>query len=708
MNGRRSLQISAIGFETHHPEVQFRSSYLAWLGFFVYLGAFGESKIGKSRLFVSIARDASRRFHSMRLPGSKTFYINFKSMAKYDESSITSLEWHEHIRRRPGMYVGSLGHGNSKDDGLYVLVKEVIDNAIDEHLMGHGKVIDITLEDNRVAVRDYGRGIPLGKIVECVAKMNTGGKYDSDAFQKSVGLNGVGTKAVNALSSTFVVQAFRDHKTKRVEFSRAQLLSESRQEKTHEPDGTLFYFEPDQEIFGQYKFKHEYIEEQLWNYAYLNTGLTIQFNGKKFKSKEGLKDLLTEKLSADELYPIVHLKGDDIEVAFTHVDQYGEEYYSFVNGQYTTQGGTHQAAFREAFVKVIREFYKKNFEPADVRQSITAAIAVRVQEPVFDSQTKTKLGSEKMAPDGLSMRAFVGNFIKSSVDNYLHRNPDVAEALHKKILQTERERKDLKGVQQKAREMAKKAKVHNKKLRDCKVHFDSKAKNRDESSIFITEGDSAAGSITSSRNPETQAVFGLKGKPFNCFGQSKAVVYKNEELNLLQHALNIEDGLDGLRYNKVIMATDADVDGAHIRLLLLTFFLQFFPDLVKQGHLYVLETPLFRVRNKRATIYCYDEAEKNAALQKLKGTPEVTRFKGLGEVSANEFETFIGKDMRLEPVILPKFEHSQQKQADPQNPANGHFDSLHDMLEFYMGTNTPQRQEFVLANLKTDVDSAEV
>lgn len=606
------------------------------------------------------------------------------------------------------MYVGSLGHGNSKDDGLYVLLKEVIDNAIDEHLMGYGKVIDITLDANQITIRDYGRGIPLGKIVECVAKMNTGGKYDSAAFQKSVGLNGVGTKAVNALSSHFVVQAFRDNKTKRVEFSRAQLLRESRQEKTQEPNGTVFHFEPDQEIFGEFNFKHEYIEEQLWNYAYLNTGLTINFNGKKFKSKEGLKDLLAEKLSADALYPIAHLQGDDIEIAFTHVDQYGEEYYSFVNGQYTTQGGTHQAAFREAFVKVIREFYKKNFDAADIRQSITAAVAVRVQEPVFDSQTKTKLGSEKIAPNGMSMRAFVGNFIKSSVDNYLHRNPDAAEALHKKILQTERERKDLKGIQQKAREMAKKAKVHNKKLRDCKVHYDSKAKNREQSSIFITEGDSAAGSITSSRNPETQAVFGLKGKPFNCFGQSKAVVYKNEELNLLQHALNIEDGLDGLRYNKVIMATDADVDGAHIRLLLLTFFLQFFPELVKQGHLYILETPLFRVRNKRHTIYCYNAAEKDAAIAKLKGTPEVTRFKGLGEVSANEFEQFIGKDIRLEPVKLPKFDHSMHNSPSEQNAAYGHFDSLHDMLEFYMGSNTPERQAFVLDNLKTDVDSAEV
>jgi topoisomerase-4 subunit B len=609
--------------------------------------------------------------------------------AQYTEDSIRSLDWREHIRLRPGMYIGKLGDGSAQDDGIYVLVKEVIDNSIDEHMMGHGKTIEVTITDYRVEIRDYGRGIPLGKVVDCVSKINTGGKYDSGAFQKSVGLNGVGTKAVNALSTYFKVQSYRDGETKMAEFNQGNLITDAEITKTTERNGTRIIFEPDNTVFKNYHFIPEYLENQIWNYVFLNAGLTLNFNGKKFFSKNGLLDLLQRKTDEENIrYPIIHLKGEDIELALTHANQYGEEYYSFVNGQYTTQGGTHLAALREALVKTVREFYNKNFEATDVRASIVGAIAVRVQEPVFESQTKTKLGSQSVGPDGPTMRTFVNDFIKTELDNYLHKNPQTADALLKRILQSERERKEIAGIKKIANERAKKANLHNKKLRDCRIHYNE---HKDEaqaerSMIFITEGDSASGSITKSRDVQTQAVFSLRGKPLNCFALTKKVVYENEEFNLLQHALNIEDGLDGLRYRKIVIATDADVDGMHIRLLLLTFFLQFFPDLVRNGHIYILDTPLFRVRNKKETIYCYSEEEKQKAVKKLGNKPEITRFKGLGEISPNEFGAFIGEDIRLEPIILKKDSHIQS------------------LLKFYMGKNTPDRQSFIIDNLRVEKD----
>lgn len=609
---------------------------------------------------------------------------------EYTEASIKSLDWREHIRLRPGMYIGKLGDGSSKDDGIYVLVKEVVDNSIDEHMMGFGKTIDVKITDKTVTVRDYGRGIPLGKVVEVVSKINTGAKYDTGAFQKSVGLNGVGTKAVNALSNYFKVQAFRDGQTKMAEFRKGILVNDPKISKTNERNGTLVVFEPDNTMFKNYHFIPEYLEDLMWNYAFLNAGLTINFNGKKFYSKDGLLDLLKQKTDPEDIrYPIIHFKGPDIEVAMTHGSQYGEEYYSFVNGQHTTQGGTHLAAFREGVVKAVRDFYKKDFDAADIRASIIAAIAVRVQEPVFESQTKTKLGSVNMAPEGPPIRTYVGDFVAKELEIYLHKNPAVADSLLKRILQSERERKEIAGIKKLANERAKKANLHNRKLRDCRYHFNENHPKGQESMIFITEGDSASGSITKSRDVETQAVFSLRGKPLNCYGLSKKVVYENEELNLLQHALNIEDGLDGLRYNRVIIATDADVDGMHIRLLLMTFFLQFFPDLVKAGHVYILETPLFRVRNKKETIYCYSEEEKQEAIKKLGGKPEITRFKGLGEISPDEFKNFIGENIRLQPVILNKESH------------------LHKVLEFYMGKNTPDRQDFIIDNLRVELDKIE-
>lgn len=612
------------------------------------------------------------------------------SIFDYTEDSIKSLDWREHIRLRPGMYIGKLGDGSSKDDGIYVLVKEVMDNSIDEHMMGHGKTIDIKITDKGVTVRDYGRGIPLGKVVDVVSKINTGAKYDSGAFQKSVGLNGVGTKAVNALSNYFKVQAFRDGQTKLAEFKKGVLTNDPRAGKTSERNGTLVEFEPDNTMFKNYHFIPEYLEDLMWNYAFLNAGLTINYNGKKFYSKDGLLDLLKQKTEPEELrYPIIHITGNDIEFALTHGNQYGEEYYSFVNGQNTTQGGTHLAAFREGLIKGVREFFKKDFDASDIRASVIAAIAVRVQEPVFESQTKTKLGSINMAPDGQSVRSYVGDFVAKEIEIYLHKNSSVANAMLKRIMQSERERKEIAGIKKLANERAKKANLHNKKLRDCRFHFDEKDERGFGSMIFITEGDSASGSITKSRNVETQAVFSLRGKPLNCFGLTKKVVYENEEFNLLQHALNIEDGLDTLRYNKVIIATDADVDGMHIRLLLMTFFLQFFPDLVKAGHVFILETPLFRVRNKKETIYCYSEEEKQNAVSKLGSKPEITRFKGLGEISPEEFGKFIGDNIRLQPVLLHKDSH------------------LKDILEFYMGKNTPDRQEFIIDNLRIELDKVE-
>jgi topoisomerase IV subunit B len=612
------------------------------------------------------------------------------TMFEYNEASIKSLDWREHIRLRPGMYIGKLGDGSSKDDGIYVLVKEVVDNSIDEHMMGHGKTIDIKITDQKVVVRDYGRGIPLGKVVDVVSKINTGAKYDSGAFQKSVGLNGVGTKAVNALSNYFKVQAFRDGQTKIAEFKKGVLTSDPKASKTSERNGTLVEFEPDNTMFKHYHFIPEYLDDLMWNYAFLNAGLTINYNGKKYFSKDGLLDLLKQKTDAEELrYPIIHFKGDDIEVALSHGSQYGEEYYSFVNGQNTTQGGTHLAAFREGIVKGIRDFYKKDFDASDIRASIIASVAVRVQEPVFESQTKTKLGSTTMAPEGPTVRGFVGDFVAKELEIYLHRNPATADALLKRIMQSERERKEIAGIKKLANERAKKANLHNRKLRDCRYHFDEKNEKGIDSVIFITEGDSASGSITKSRNVETQAVFSLRGKPLNCYSLTKKVVYENEEFNLLQHALNIEDGLEGLRYNKVIIATDADVDGMHIRLLLMTFFLQFFPDLVKAGHVFILETPLFRVRNKKETIYCYSEEERQAAVSKLGSKPEITRFKGLGEISPDEFGEFIGENIRLQPVLIGK---------------EGH---LKEILEFYMGKNTPDRQEFIIDNLRIELDKVE-
>jgi len=611
-----------------------------------------------------------------------------KDLFQYDESSIKSLDWREHIRLRPGMYIGKLGDGSSKDDGIYVLVKEVIDNSIDEHMMGYGKVIDVKITDHRVTVRDYGRGIPLGKVIDCVSKINTGAKYDSNAFQKSVGLNGVGTKAVNALSSYFKVQAFREGKTKLAEFKKGKLTNDANIGKSSEKDGTAILFEPDESMFKNYHFIPDYLDDLMWNYAFLNAGLTINCNGKKFYSKDGLLDLLRQKIEAEEMrYPILHLKGPDIEVAMTHGSQYGEEYYSFVNGQNTTQGGTHLAAFREGVVRGVRAFYKKDFDASDIRGSLVAAIAVRVQEPVFESQTKTKLGSVNMAPDGPSVRSYIGDFVAKELEIYLHSNSQAADAMLKRIQQSERERKEIAGIKKLANERAKKANLHNKKLRDCRFHFnEEKGARSQESVIFITEGDSASGSITKSRDVETQAVFSLRGKPLNCYGLTKKVVYENEEFNLLQHALNIEDGMEGLRYNKVIIATDADVDGMHIRLLLLTFFLQFFPELVKAGHVFILETPLFRVRNKKETIYCYNEEEKQRAVEKLGSKPEITRFKGLGEISPDEFGTFIGDNIRLQPVILGKDSH------------------LTKILEFYMGKNTPNRQDFIIDNLRVELD----
>jgi topoisomerase-4 subunit B len=608
----------------------------------------------------------------------------------YTEDSIKSLDWKEHIRLRPGMYIGKLGNGSAADDGVYVLLKEIMDNSIDEYVMGHGKKIEVTIENNIVRIRDYGRGIPLGKVVDCVSKINTGGKYDSGAFQKSVGLNGVGTKAVNALSSQFMVQSFREGQSKKATFELGNLVKEV-DLKSDEPNGTLVEYQADGSIFKNHKYIHDFVENQLWNYVYLNAGLSIFFNGKKFYSKNGLLDLLERKTNEDQLrYPIIHLKGDDIELALTHDNHYGEDYYSFVNGQHTTQGGTHLIAFKESLVRTLRDFYGKNFDPSDVRASIASAISIRVQEPVFESQTKTKLGSNDIGPKGPSVKAFVNDFIKTKLDNYLHRNQDVAEALLKRIQQSEKERKDMAGVRKLAKERAKKANLHNKKLRDCRIHLaDEKKENRFNTTLFITEGDSASGSLTKSRDVETQAVFSLRGKPLNCYGLSKKVVYENEEFNLLQHALNIEDSLEDLRYNNIVIATDADVDGMHIRLLMLTFFLQFFPDLVRDGHVYILETPLFRVRNKKETIYCYSENEKQAAIQKLKGRPEITRFKGLGEISPEEFEQFIGEDMRLEPIILNE---------DTNIP---------NLLNYYMGKNTQERQEFIINNLKVELDISE-
>lgn len=613
-------------------------------------------------------------------------------MAKqqYTEDSIRSLDWKEHIRLRPGMYIGKLGNGSSPDDGIYILVKEVLDNSIDEFMMGYGKKIEIEIDQHRVKIRDYGRGIPLGKVIDCVSKINTGAKYDSKVFQKSVGLNGVGTKAVNALSSHFTVQSFREGKSKLAEFEQGELVREE-DLKTKEENGTLVEYEADSAIFKNHRYIHEYLENQLWNYVYLNSGLTIHFNGKKFFSKNGLLDLLSRKTGSTQVrYPIIHLKGDDIEVAITHDDHYGEEYYSFVNGQNTTQGGTHVAAFKESLVRTLRDFYGKTFDSTDIRASIVSAISIRVQEPVFESQTKTKLGSTEVEIEGQSIKAFINDFLKTRLDNYLHRNTETAEALLKRIQQSEKERKDMAGVKKLARERAKKASVHNKKLRDCRAHFDDKKSAAHlETTIFITEGDSASGSITKARDVQTQAVFSLRGKPLNCFDMKKKVVYENEEFNLLQHALNIEDGLENLRYNKIVIATDADVDGMHIRLLLLTFFLQFFPDLVRSGHLYILETPLFRVRNKKETIYCYSEDEKQKAIKKLKGKPEITRFKGLGEISPNEFGGFIGDDIRLDPILL-KEDTSIQK-----------------LLSYYMGKNTPDRQRFIIDNLKYELDVPE-
>ncbi len=609
----------------------------------------------------------------------------------YDESSIKSLDWREHIRLRPGMYIGKLGDGSAYDDGIYVLVKEVIDNSIDEHTMGHGKTIEVKVTEKSVEIRDYGRGIPLGKVVDCVSKINTGGKYDSSAFQKSVGLNGVGTKAVNALSTKFKVQSFRENKTKLAEFEQGNLINDAKVRKSDDRNGTLIVFEPDDNVFKNYHFRPQFLENLMWNYAYLNAGLTINFNGQKYHSANGLLDLLKRHTDEESLrYPIIHLKGEDIEIAMSHTNQYGEDYYSFVNGQYTTQGGTHLAAFREAVVKAVREFFKKDYDAADIRASISAAISIRVQEPVFESQTKTKLGSQNVGPKGPTVRTFINDFVKVELDNYLHQNAETATALQKRILQSERERKEIAGIKKLANERAKKANLHNKKLRDCRIHYDdTKGDKQDGTMIFITEGDSASGSITKSRDVQTQAVFSLRGKPLNCFNLTKKVVYENEEFNLLQHALNIEDGLEGLRYNKIIIATDADVDGMHIRLLLVTFFLQFFPELIKKGHLFILDTPLFRVRNKKETIYCYSEEEKQQAVQKLGGKPEITRFKGLGEISPEEFGTFIGDDIRVEPVIL------EEKM------------NIKKLLQFYMGKNTPDRQNFIVDHLRVEKDLVE-
>ena len=613
--------------------------------------------------------------------------------AEYTEDNIKSLDWKEHIRLRPGMYNGKLGNGSSPDDGIYILIKEVIDNSIDEYVMGFGKRIDIQIDHQTIYIRDYGRGIPLGKLKDCASKINTGAKYDSEAFKKSVGLNGVGIKAVNALSEHFKIQAFRDGKTRSITFSKGETIEEDtkdRVDKEDNPNGTLIEFTPDNSIFNHFSFRNEYVQDMLWNYAYLNSGLTLYCNQTKYKSENGLLDLLQNKLNSDPLYPIIHLKDKDIEIAFTHDENYGEDYYSFVNGQHTTMGGTHLNAFKEALSKTIKDFFKKDFDAVDIRTSIVAAISIKVEDPVFESQTKTKLGSQEIGPEGPTIRTFVNNFLKGALDNYLHREPDTAKKLLDKILDSEKNRKELKGIQKLAKERAKKAKLHNKKLRDCRVHLNDKKSNRLESSLFITEGDSASGSITKARDIMTQAVFSLKGKPLNSYGLSKKIVYENEEFNLLQDALNIESGVEDLRYNNIIIATDADVDGMHIRLLLITFFLQFFPEVIKKGHLYILQTPLFRVRNKKETVYCYSETEKESAIQKMGANPEITRFKGLGEISPGEFSHFIGKDIKLDPVIIPQGMATKE------------------LLLFYMGKNTPERQSFIIDNLYVEKDLAEL
>jgi len=607
----------------------------------------------------------------------------------YSEEHIKTLEWREHIRLRPGMYIGKLGDGSSQDDGVYVLLKEVMDNALDEYMMGYGKKIDVSINGKEVRVRDYGRGIPLGKVLDAVSKMNTGAKYDSKAFKKSVGLNGVGVKAVNALSRKFVIRSIRDGQLKVCEFEHGKTIKDRPLEPTNEENGVEVIFQPDEELFGNYYFISEYVDTMLKNNVYLNSGLVINFNGNKFFSRNGLVDLLNENISKEGLYPIIHLIGDDIEIAFTHGLQYGEDYYSFVNGQNTTQGGTHLIAFREAIVKTIRDFYKKDYDPSDIRSSIIAAISIKVEEPIFESQTKTKLGSKDMGPEGPSVRNFISEFIKKQLDDFLHKNPETARTILKKIQDSEKERKAISSIQKLARDRAKKVSLHNKKLRDCRIHYNSNDSNKLDSTLFITEGDSASGSITKSRNVETQAVFSLRGKPLNCYGLTKKIVYENEEFNLLQSALNIEDGIENLRYNNVVVATDADVDGMHIRLLLLTFFLQFFPDLVRKGHVYILQTPLFRVRNKKETRYCYSPEEKAKAIAVLGPNPEMTRFKGLGEISPDEFKHFIGKDMRLEPVRMKK------------------NDSINGFLEFFMGKNTPDRQDFIIDNLRIEEDIVE-
>jgi len=610
------------------------------------------------------------------------------SKAIYNEETIKSLEWREHIRMRPGMYIGKQGDGSSRDDGIYILVKEVMDNSIDEYVMGYGKKIDVFVNDKEVRIRDFGRGIPLGKVVECVASMNTGAKYDSEVFKKSVGLNGVGSKAVNALSAKFRVESIRDGQAKVAEFEKGILVNEQALQPTTEIDGTIISFVPDDEIFENFGFVPAYLEKLFWNYAYLNSGLVINFNGQKFLSTKGLLDLLSNKINMEDIdYPIIHLKGEDIEIALTHNNHFGEEYYTFVNGQYTPQGGTHLIAFKEAIVKTIREFFKKNFDPSDVRAAIISAISIKVIEPVFESQTKTKLGSTHVKRDGQTIKSFIGDFVKKELDDYLHKNPSVADAMLRRIISSEKERKAISGIKKMANDRAKKANIHNKKLRDCKIHYtDSDSEKRFDTTLFITEGDSASGSITKSRNIETQAVFSLRGKPLNTFGMKKNIVYENEEFNLLQHALNIEEGLDELRYNQIVISTDADVDGMHIRLLLMTFFLQFFPDLVRNGHLYILDTPLFRVRNKEKTMYCYSDEEKQKALRELGAKAEITRFKGLGEISPDEFGLFIGPKMRLEPVIV-------KDNAD-----------IKYLLNYYMGKNTPERQDFIITNLKIEKD----
>jgi len=607
-------------------------------------------------------------------------------MPNYDEGSIKTLDWQEHIRKRPGMYIGKLGDGSASDDGIYVLLKEVMDNSIDEFMMGNGKKIEVRVSNDLVTVRDYGRGIPLGKLLDVASKMNTGAKYDSEVFKKSVGLNGVGIKAVNALSSYFLIKSFREGEVKEITFSEGILTEEKEVTSTDQSNGTYVAFTPDVTVFKTYHYIDDYVVNMMKNYSFLNAGLTLEFNGEKFYSKNGLRDLLEDNMEAESLYPVIHLKGTDIELALTHGNQYGEDYYSFVNGQHTTQGGTHLVVFREVIVKTIRDFYKKDFDPSDIRASIVAAISIKVEEPVFESQTKTKLGSKDIGPDGPTVRNFVWNFVSKELDNYLHKNSDVSEVLLRRIQESERERKAISGIKKLAKQRAKKANLHNRKLRDCRVHLNSTNENRENSSIFITEGDSASGSITKSRDVNTQAVFSLKGKPLNTYGLTKKIVYENEEFNLLQAALNIEESMDDLRYNKVIIATDADVDGMHIRLLLITFFLQFFPEIVRMGHLFIFQTPLFRVRNKKVTYYCYSEEERVSAIQKLGKTAEITRFKGLGEISPDEFKNFIGTDIRLDPVQMKKHE------------------SVAKMLEFYMGKNTPERQDFIIENLYVEKD----